>query len=150
MGNVGKPVPEIEHPEPDEAEYPSGRGHLMADIANLPEPELRCPKHRDADEPPRCGGCTMQQKIHAKWLKAKIAAEQDAERQREHDRELERRAEAEEERQIAIKLCHLCDEKGYRALGVVCDHVDRRETHARGMALVREELRKIAVKRARG
>lgn len=123
----------------------------MTDIANLVEPEHRCPKHRDADEPPqRCGGCSLQEKIHAKWLKAKIEAERKAEEQRERDRELERRAEAEEERQIAIKLCPLCDENGYIGLGSVCDHVDRRETHARGMALVREELRKIAVKRAKG
>lgn len=121
----------------------------MTNIANLPEPELRCPKHRDTDEPPRCGGCTTQQKIHAKWLKAKLKLTEEEELQRERDRELVRRAEAEEERLIAIKLCPLCNEHGYRGVGLVCDHVDRRETHAKGMALVREELRKIAVKRAR-
>lgn len=94
-----------------------------------------------------------QQKIHAKWLKARQADEA----QEERDRKLEQASLAAEEARVAIALCHLCDENGYAkdqsgvATGAfVCDHVDRRETHARGMALVREELRKIAVKRARG
>lgn len=44
----------------------------------------------------------------------------------------------------AIAACGLCDAQGYTGSARVCDHVDRRETHARGMALVRAELAKAA------
>lgn len=41
----------------------------------------------------------------------------------------------------AIVDCGLCDDDGYRG-GHVCDHVDRSETHVRGMARVRQVLAK--------
>jgi hypothetical protein len=47
-------------------------------------------------------------------------------------------------RRKAIDACTLCDEDGYSVvggMGLVCDHVDRRETVRRGMALVREALK---------
>lgn len=42
----------------------------------------------------------------------------------------------------AINACTLCDPKGYRPTGVVCDHIDRAATAKRGIALVREALTK--------
>ena len=39
-----------------------------------------------------------------------------------------------------IPGCGLCDSDGYMPTGMVCDHVDRSETHARGRHLVREAM----------
>ena len=111
-------------------------------------PPFRCDEHAETDEAPYCGDCMSQQKIHAKWLKARQADEA----QQERDRKLELQASlAAEEAQLAINLCHLCDEHGYAkgengvaAGAFVCDHVDRRETARRGSALVRAELARLA------
>lgn len=37
--------------------------------------------------------------------------------------------------------CYICDDDGYRPNGRVCDHVDRTEIAARGIAKVRAALR---------
>ena len=120
---------------------------MLNDVA----PPFRCDEHADSDEAPYCGDCMSQQKIHAKWLKARQADEA----QQERDRKLEQASLAAEEAQLAINLCHLCDEHGYiknesgvAAGAFVCDHVDRRETARRGSALVRAELARIAARKA--
>ena len=111
-------------------------------------PPFRCDDHADSDEAPYCGDCMSQQKIHAKWLKARQADEA----QQERDRKLQQQQSlATEENRVAIALCVLCDERGYAkgengvaAGAFVCDHVDRRETARRGSALVRAELARLA------
>jgi hypothetical protein len=42
---------------------------------------------------------------------------------------------------IRIANCSLCDTDGYRG-AIICDHIDRRPTYQRGMALVRAALGK--------
>ena len=109
---------------------------MLNDVA----PPHRCDDHADTDDAPYCGACMSQQKIHAKWLKARQAEEQLAER----DAELERRAAQLELADAAIEDCKLCDSSGYIFGAQVCDHVDRRETARRGSALVRAELARLA------
>lgn len=111
-------------------------------MLNEVEPQHRCDKHIDADDPPTCGACMAAQKIHAKWLKAQQAAEE----QRERDAETERRYEQQQIAAEAIYACGLCDDEGY-AGAHVCDHVDRTETSRRGSALVRAELERLAAQR---
>lgn len=41
---------------------------------------------------------------------------------------------------VAVAECDLCDDTGYLPSQRTCDHVDRRDTHARGMAKVRDVL----------
>lgn len=43
-------------------------------------------------------------------------------------------------RAAGIPRCTLCDDDGYTATGLVCDHVDRRHTYARGKDLVRAAM----------
>jgi hypothetical protein len=43
-------------------------------------------------------------------------------------------------RDAGISRCRLCDDDGYTKNGCVCDHVDRRETYARGRYLVRNAM----------
>jgi len=39
------------------------------------------------------------------------------------------------------RACDLCDDAGYRPNRIVCDHVDRTEIAARGVALCRDVLK---------
>ena len=41
----------------------------------------------------------------------------------------------------AINACNQCDEQGYRNGSIVCDHVDRAATTARGMQACRDALK---------
>lgn len=54
---------------------------------------------------------------------------------------------AAEDRARAIVECQLCDDDGYRNRSHVCDHVDRTETAARGIAKAREVLDAINARR---
>lgn len=49
-------------------------------------------------------------------------------------------AELEHLTQTAIDNCDLCDPDGYRNGGIVCDHIDRTATAARGIAACRAAL----------
>ena len=42
-------------------------------------------------------------------------------------------------RAMLIAHCELCDDEGRRG-AILCDHVDRTETYARGMDLVRAKM----------
>lgn len=44
--------------------------------------------------------------------------------------------------------CDLCDAAGYRPNNIVCDHIDRTEIAARGIALCRDVLKLLSLKRA--
>lgn len=111
------------------------------------EPERRCAKHADSDEAPYyCADCNQALKLHAKWVKAMEAAQE----QRERDAETERRFDEQQRSQAAIAACSLCDEQGYAGGAQVCDHIDRRETARRGSALVRAELDRLAAQRKSG
>lgn len=116
----------------------------MSNLAEVVEPERRCAKHVEADEPPYyCADCNVALKFHAKWLKAHEAEQA----QQERDAELERRAAQVTLDQEAIRVCTLCDDDGYAGGAQICDHVDRRETNRRGSALVRAELDRLAAER---
>jgi hypothetical protein len=113
-------------------------------MLNDVEPQHRCDKHIDHDDPPPCGACTAQQRVHATWLKAKLAVIEQAER----DAELEHRFEEQQRIAAAIAACTFCDETGYSLDSLqVCDHVDHREINRRGSALVRAELDRLAAQR---
>lgn len=116
----------------------------MSETTEVVEPERRCAKHADADEPPYyCADCSHALKLHTKWVQAQQAVEE----QRERDAELERRFEEQQRAEAAIAACALCDSDGYAGGLRVCDHVDRRETARRGSALVRAELDRLATQR---
>lgn len=57
------------------------------------------------------------------------------------EQEYEERRALEVFREAQRNACDLCDWDGYRG-HLVCDHVDRTEIHARGMAKVRAALSK--------
>lgn len=46
-------------------------------------------------------------------------------------------------REAVRSACILCDAKGYRPNGLVCDHIDRTETARRGSQQVRDVLDKL-------
>lgn len=50
-------------------------------------------------------------------------------------------------RAMAVVACELCDDDGYRG-GTVCDHEDHTEAAKRGMALVREALKRAKARKA--
>lgn len=58
---------------------------------------------------------------------------------RTHRHAVTERAEA-HRNAIRIANCGLCDDDGYNAARVVCDHVDHRPAYERGMAAVREAM----------
>lgn len=49
---------------------------------------------------------------------------------------------AAEQNRHAIDNCNLCDDEGYNPAMQICDHIDRTETHKRGIELCRQALRK--------
>lgn len=54
---------------------------------------------------------------------------------------------AEDRRQAAITACHLCDQLGYRAGSIVCDHVDHAAIAERHRAEIRAQLAQIAARK---
>jgi hypothetical protein len=50
----------------------------------------------------------------------------------------------------SIADCDLCDDEGMQkpALLLKCDHIDRRQTHANGMAAIREQLNEAKARKA--
>lgn len=103
-----------------------------------------------------CDGCAGTLKVLADWL-AKQSHECRIEAQRmgwavTHGLQADgvdpsaavRAVDAEARHAAAVlrSACRLCDEDGYRlpAKTIVCDHVDRRQTAARGAARVREAM----------
>ena len=102
-----------------------------------PEPAARCPKHAGTDDDPGpCGPCGNFRKAHDRWA------------EREHRRRAQAASDAAHQaaelRAAAIRACGLCDPDGYLPTRVVCDHVDRVDTNARGMAACRAALAKPA------
>ncbi len=99
------------------------------------EPPTRCRKHAGTDDDPGpCGPCANFRKAHDRWA------------EREHRRQAQAAStaahQAAELRTAAIEACGLCDADGYLPTRVVCDHVDRVDTNARGMAACRAALTK--------
>jgi hypothetical protein len=95
-------------------------------------PPLKCSRHINDPNPPNCGACADARRARLQW-------EANSELERAAD-ELEQRRQGAEARQRAIGDCELCDEDGYRS-GIVCDHVDRTQTAANGMAAVQAALK---------
>jgi hypothetical protein len=85
-----------------------------------------------------CGPCKDTRKAHDRWL-AEQDIETKARMQREGRELLEQRQADADVAAMAVVNCGLCDDEGYRG-PVVCDHVDRTETSARGMAAVRAAI----------
>jgi hypothetical protein len=102
-----------------------------------PEPPRRCKTHRalPADaEIPNCPHCGHFRAAHTKW--------QIRERHRRNAADSEAAQAHAALITEAIHACGLCDEDGYRN-GSVCDHdPNRADTNARGMAAVRQALRR--------
>jgi hypothetical protein len=104
-------------------------GGVVTEVdARVDEPPTRCPKHRDDDNPPPCGGCAEARRTREAWQ-----AERTAVAKRAHTTALERQAQA---RAIAVAGCDLCDDNGYVGR-VLCDHdPDAADRAARGRAAV--------------
>lgn len=107
---------------------------------NTPPPT--CSKHPNGwDHDERCRTCQHLREWHEAATAQETRQRQIANQQRIHA--------ANTARLDAIERCHrenpgLCDEVGIRRNNTVCDHIDRTDTHLRGMAEVRAALRKPA------
>lgn len=100
--------------------------------ARVDDPPTRCPKHRDDDDPPPCGGCADARRAREAWQ-----SEQDRAAHRARLTDLERQAQV---RALAVAECDLCDDNGY-AGRVLCDHdPDAAGRAARGRARVAAAL----------
>lgn len=102
-----------------------------------PEPPRRCKKHAanpDTEFDDNCGPCANFRKAHARW--------QIRERRRHHAALSETAHAQAAARAAAIENCRLCDDDGYvhGHPTRVCDHTDRTQTNARGMAALRAEM----------
>lgn len=111
----------------------SNRGTSPAEAEPDPPPP-HCSNHPGGTNDP-CRACGDAREARKRWDRAA------SERQRAQ-REAEQRV-AYEAKLAAIALCELCDDDGYRGTHV-CDHVDRRQTAAKGSALARAALEKAA------
>lgn len=116
---------------------PHGSGDEPPSDPQDPEPARRCKKHAanpDAEFDENCGPCANFRKAHARW--------QIRDRRRQHAAQSETAHAAAALRAEAIEACELCDKHGYvhGHPTRVCDHHDRTETNARGMAALRAEM----------
>jgi hypothetical protein len=133
VGNLGG----TREPDAETTDPTAGPGPRNEPPGNHPDPEppTRCRKHAGTgDDPGPCGPCANFRKAHDRWA------------EREHRRQAQAAStaahQAAELRTAAIEACGLCDADGYLPTRVVCDHVDRVDTNARGMAACRAALTK--------
>lgn len=113
-----------------EGGYVSPEGNQGAPPSSDPPPRV-CPEHWPDGTKHACADCAGFRKAHEAWESARKQA---GRAQLEAER-----AEAAIAAALAVAACELCDDDGYRS-GVVCDHIDRTETAANGIAKVREAL----------
>lgn len=102
----------------------------QTDTTNDPPPRV-CPEHWPDGTKHACLACQAARERNEAWFAAR--------RQTELEQLAAEREEAAATSALAIARCELCDDDGYRA-GLPCDHVDRTETAARGIAAVRAAL----------
>lgn len=99
---------------------------------NEPPPRF-CPEHMPDGTSAPCSACGATKQRRTDWLAEQSAKASEAARQRI-------RADA-EVKLGAVANCQLCDDEGYHA-NRVCDHIDRTQTAADGIAKVRAALTK--------
>lgn len=148
-GATPSPTPSSLTPTPTGG-YVTGERHqspLNADgtVRTIPDPneppQKFCPRHMPSGTADPCRACKHAGIEYSQWL-----AEQSEARRTEIEalaaaRVAERRAAA-QTRQDAIDACTLCGPDGYINGATVCDHIDRTQTAANGIAAVRAALAK--------
>lgn len=121
--------------------YVTGERHQGTEPDPNGPPPRYCPRHMPTGTDSACGDCRTQRRVFDHWLAEQTVERREAE-QAKARAEAAARAETAAVRARAIAACGLCDDDGYTATHSVCDHVDRTDTNARGMAKVRAALAK--------
>ena len=123
--------------------YVTGERHQAIDLDSNGPPPRYCPSHMPSGTLDKCNDCKTQLRIFDSWM-AEATVEQKQAAQERARAEAAQRVSASAARALAIAACDLCDDDGYTPTLSVCDHVDRTETNARGIAAVRAALAKDA------
>lgn len=114
-----------------------GEGTNVSNGTPSPPPRF-CSEHMPDGTDESCGACGEHRRRRDAW---------DSLQARRAEQEAARARVAEQQASVETKLdsidnCAMCDKYGYRPNSLVCDHIDRTETAARGIAKVRESLGK--------
>lgn len=116
---------------------PDGTTRSVPDLNEAP-PKF-CPRHQPAGTLNPCGPCKQARITYDTWY-----SKQTETRRKEIEAEAAEiaaaRRQAAATRQNRIDTCTLCDDDGYINGATVCDHIDRTQTVANGMAAIRAAL----------